>query len=318
MARIETCEEAAKIHALLQYTELMPEDSWTGSEVKRISGALIHDIFMQLIGSSGLSLICSFMQRGMNKSEAILKTLDILYKKSSWFSYISSLVELENGEPLSQLIIKEFISYKNGIVKLAQPLISIHNKEVIPVQFEDEVYITYPISLNFTIAGKIDLLFTVSDKIFIIDLKTGRENPNNHLQVQLYTEIIKQQYPEKEVIGQIWYLTRDNPIIETVTPTNSLLLKLEHLVETLPAINSVDILTRNQGKRKDCYYCKLCDYAKTLLSTLLPITISAESDNFESIKLTKGEIDGQKFESEIDNISNKDEIETSTIKEEVS
>ncbi len=279
MARVETCKEAALIHALLQFADLMPEDVWFGSEMKRITGALIHDIFMQLIGPNSCTYIDSFLKRGMKIEEAILETLDVLFRKSSWFPYISSLINIENDQLLSQLILQEFITYKRGLAKLAKPLIRTQHGEIQPIQFENEVYILYSIDQNFSLAGKIDLLFNVSEKIIVVDLKTGKKNLNNQLQVQLYTEILKSEYPDKTIVGQLWYLTKDDPIIDIVDTSDSLLQKIHFVIDNLTEIKSIETLIKYKGLRRDCYYCRLCSDAQKYLSSSLQTIIADLSNN---------------------------------------
>jgi hypothetical protein len=247
MARVVTCKESAMIHALLHYTELMPEDVWYGSEVKRIKGALIHDLFMTLIGPDGCSLISSFIKRGLPKKEAIFASLNILYKNSSWMPYISSLIQIENYQPISQLIIQEFLSHKEEIANLASPLLTIVNDEIYPIQFDKEVYIQYPISTEFTICGKIDLLIFQAEKIFVIDLKTGRENNNDKLQVQLYAEMLQNNFPDKEIITQLWYISKENSYRVTIDRLYPILPEILSVITELSEIDSVEYLTKNRG-----------------------------------------------------------------------
>ncbi len=270
MARVNICEEAAIIHALLQYADLMPEDVWHGSEVKRIKGALLHDIFLELIGPIGCSLISSFLDRGMSKNNAMFDTLDLLYRNSSWKPYVSSLIETEYNQPISLSIIQEYLSHKESLVELALPLLTSYKGELYPIQFDKEVYIQYPITQEFTIAGKIDLLIIHTNKIIVVDLKTGKKNIKDHLQVQLYVEMLQNKFPDREIVGQLWYISKDDSIRKTIDYGEPLLPKIHSIINKLKEIDSIEFLVKNKGKRKDCKYCKLCDIAQTELIITLP------------------------------------------------
>jgi len=81
----------------------------------------------------------------------------------------------------------------------------IQNNKIKTLLIDDELTIHFNFNKNVLLTGKIDLVLYDSNKLYLVELKTGNKYDSDRSQILLYGEIIRSKYPNIDIELQLWY-----------------------------------------------------------------------------------------------------------------
>ncbi len=115
---------------------------------------------------------------------------------------------------------------------------------------------------GFELQGYVDLLYQMdANTLVFVEIKSGKNNPNNSKQVKCYQEMaeVNNWFPKLKIISEVWYPFEDPSqlITNTRKGQNSILGDIETFLRKCIAAENLDIFSTPYSP-KICESCNIC------------------------------------------------------------